>query len=123
MEESKESNEQEIAKLQQSLQEMQKKIDEKDGFLVTECVAAQKEIKEPASVVKEIKVTAEDTDQIEALTVEVDRLKVSTLYAFLPANIIFTLEVPLFCVFLFGSCTFASSKIMFPSIAHVCLFS
>ena len=78
-----ESKEQEVAKLQQALQdlkkEMQKKIDEKDELLVKERAAAQKAIEEVSSSVVENPVTVVDTAKIETLTAEVDRLKVILL--------------------------------------------
>ncbi|KAK9684902.1 hypothetical protein RND81_10G241200 [Saponaria officinalis] len=76
-----ESKEQEIAKLQQSLQDMQKsmqkKIDEKDELLAQERAAAQKAIEEAASSVIETPVTVVDTEKLETLTAELDRLQES----------------------------------------------
>ncbi|KAK3036849.1 hypothetical protein RJ639_031467, partial [Escallonia herrerae] len=67
---------QEIAKLQHSLQSMQIKVDETNTLLVNECEAAQKAIEEASSIIKETPVPVEDTEKIEALTAEVERLKV-----------------------------------------------
>lgn len=75
-----ESKEQEIAKLQQSLQDMQRRVDETNNLLVKEREAAQKAVVEAAtaaaSVVKETTVTIEDTEKIDTLMEEVDNLKV-----------------------------------------------
>ena len=75
-----ESKEQEIAKLQQSLQDMQRRVDETNKLLVKEREAAQKAVAEAAtaaaSVVKETTVTIEDTEKIDTLMEEVDNLKV-----------------------------------------------
>ncbi|XP_057518860.1 myosin-9-like isoform X2 [Amaranthus tricolor] len=76
-----ESKEQEIAKLQQSLQDMQRRVDETNKLLVKEREAAQKAVAEAAtaaaSVVKETTVTIEDTEKIDTLMEEVDNLKIS----------------------------------------------
>ncbi|KAL3517670.1 hypothetical protein ACH5RR_020259 [Cinchona calisaya] len=66
---------QEIAKLQQSLQDMQSKVDESNALLVKERVAAQKAIAEASTIVKETPVPVEDTEKIDALTTEVENLK------------------------------------------------
>ncbi|XP_021770214.1 myosin-9-like [Chenopodium quinoa] len=72
-----ESKEQEIAKLQQSLQDMQRRNDETNELLVKEREASQKGVIEAASVVKETPVTVEDTEKIETLSAEINYLKVS----------------------------------------------
>ncbi|KAL2934752.1 Myosin-11 [Bienertia sinuspersici] len=72
-----ESKDQEITKLQQSLQDMQKRIDETNDLLVKEREAAQKAVTEATSVAKETPVTVEDTEKIETLTAEIDNLKAS----------------------------------------------
>ncbi|XP_021768866.1 myosin-9-like [Chenopodium quinoa] len=72
-----ESKEQEIAKLQQSLQDMQRRNDETNELLVKEREASQKAVIEAASVVKETPVTVEDTEKIETLIAEINYLKVS----------------------------------------------
>lgn len=74
-----ESKDNEIAKLQQSLQEMQERIDETNNSLIKERETAQKAVIEAAaaaSVVKETPVTVEDTEKIETLTAEINNLKV-----------------------------------------------
>ncbi|GAB4830499.1 hypothetical protein Ancab_020210 [Ancistrocladus abbreviatus] len=71
-----ESKEQEISKLQQSLQEMQIKIDETNALVVKEREASRKATEEAAATaVKETPVPFEDTEKIERLTAEVDGLK------------------------------------------------
>ncbi|XP_010679210.1 myosin-9 isoform X2 [Beta vulgaris subsp. vulgaris] len=72
-----ESKQQEIAKLQKSLQDMQSKIDESNDLLVKEREASQKAVIEAASVVKETTVAVEDTEKIDTLNVEIDNLKAS----------------------------------------------
>ncbi|GAB2298327.1 hypothetical protein Dimus_032396 [Dionaea muscipula] len=73
-----ESKEKEISKLQQSLQEMQLKIDEANALLVKEREAGRKAIEEAAATaVKETPVPVEDTEKIDRLTAEVDHLQVS----------------------------------------------
>jgi len=71
-----ESKDQEISKLQQSLQEMQKRIDETIDKLAKDHVAAQKASQEVAFVVKETPVTAEDAEKNGALMAEIEALKV-----------------------------------------------
>ncbi|KAI8523006.1 hypothetical protein RHMOL_Rhmol13G0041100 [Rhododendron molle] len=66
---------QEIAKLQNSLQTMQSKVDETNELLVKEREAAQKAIEEASSVVKETPVLVQDTERIETLSTEVQNLK------------------------------------------------
>lgn len=76
-----ESKEQESSKLQQSLKEMQKKLDETNALLIEERAAAKRAIEEAAaSAVKETPVPVEDTKKIESLSAEVDKLKVSLTY-------------------------------------------
>ncbi|CAK9140657.1 unnamed protein product [Ilex paraguariensis] len=67
---------QEIVKMQHSLQAMQSKVDETNELLVKECEAAQKAIEEASSLVKETPVPVENTEKVEALTSEVENLKV-----------------------------------------------
>ncbi|XP_057512507.1 myosin-9-like isoform X5 [Actinidia eriantha] len=66
---------QEIAKLQNSLQAMQNKVDETNVLLVIEREAALKAMEEASSVVKETPVFVQDTERIETLTTEVENLK------------------------------------------------
>ncbi|CAL5343097.1 unnamed protein product [Camellia sinensis] len=70
-----EAKTQEIAKLQNSLQVMQSKIDETNALLVKEREAARKAIEEAPPVIKETRVFVEDTKKVELLTAEVNNLK------------------------------------------------
>ncbi|CAE5960337.1 unnamed protein product [Arabidopsis arenosa] len=70
-----EEKNQEIKKLQSSLEEMRKKVDETNVLLVKEREAAKKAIEEAPPVVTETQVLVEDTQKIEALTEEVEGLK------------------------------------------------
>ncbi|KAG8389237.1 hypothetical protein BUALT_Bualt02G0208000 [Buddleja alternifolia] len=63
------------AKMQQSLEAMQSKVDEANALVLKEREASQKAIEEAASIVKETPVPVEDTAKIEALTEEVEKLK------------------------------------------------
>ncbi|KAL2345815.1 hypothetical protein Fmac_007100 [Flemingia macrophylla] len=72
-----ESKAQEIAKLQNSLQERQNKIDEINAMLVKERENAKKVIEEAPPIVKEIQVIIEDTKKIESLTGDVESLQTS----------------------------------------------
>lgn len=71
-----EAKAQEIAKLQNSLQALQSKVDETSTLLTKEKEAAKKAIEEASSVVKETPVPVEDTAKIESLNSEVENLKV-----------------------------------------------
>ena len=71
-----EAKAQEIAKLQNSLQAMQAKVDETNALLVKEKEAARKAIEEAPPVIKETPVIVEDTKKVESLTEEVESLKV-----------------------------------------------
>ncbi|XP_010470351.1 PREDICTED: myosin-11-like [Camelina sativa] len=70
-----EEKNQEIKKLQSSLEEMRKKVEETNVLLVKEREAAKKAIEEAPPVVTETQVLVEDTQKIEALTEEVEGLK------------------------------------------------
>ncbi|XP_021888669.1 myosin-9 isoform X1 [Carica papaya] len=72
-----EAKAQEVAKLQNSLEEMQKKIDETNALLIKEQEAAKKAIEEAPPVIKETQVLVEDTKKVESLTEEVENLKAS----------------------------------------------
>ncbi|KAK7332844.1 hypothetical protein VNO80_29600 [Phaseolus coccineus] len=72
-----ESKAQEIAKLQNLLQETQNKVDETNALLIKEREAARKAIEEAPPVVQETQVIVEDTQKIESLTVEIESLKTS----------------------------------------------
>ncbi|XLR26509.1 myosin-11-like [Arachis ipaensis] len=72
-----ESKAQEISKLQNSLQEMQGKLDETNALLVKERENVKKVTIEATPVIQEKEVIVEDTAKIDALTAEVERLKTS----------------------------------------------
>ncbi|RDX83086.1 Myosin-11, partial [Mucuna pruriens] len=72
-----ETKAQEIAKLQNLLQEMQNKVDETNAMLVKERENAKKAIEEAPPVVEETQVIVVDTEKIESLTIEVESLKTS----------------------------------------------
>ncbi|XP_022892536.1 myosin-11-like isoform X1 [Olea europaea var. sylvestris] len=72
-----ETKAQEIAKLQNSLEDMQKKVEETNAVLVNEREAARKAIEEAPPVIKETPVYIEDTKKIDSLTKEVESLKAS----------------------------------------------
>lgn len=67
-------------KLQNSLQGMQNKVNETNALLVKEREVAQKAIEEAAAAVKETPVHIEDTEKIEALSAEVETLKVMLVF-------------------------------------------
>ncbi|KAM6577070.1 hypothetical protein CsatB_028907 [Cannabis sativa] len=70
-----EAKAQEVTKLQNSLQEMQSKVDETNALLVKEREAAKKAIEEAPPVIQETQVLVEDTEKIDSLKAEVDGLK------------------------------------------------
>ncbi|PON73461.1 Myosin [Trema orientale] len=70
-----EAKAQEVTKLQNSLQEMQNKVDETNALLVKEREAAKKAIEEAPPVIKETQVLVEDTKKIDSLKSEVEGLK------------------------------------------------
>ncbi|KAL2325366.1 hypothetical protein Fmac_024424 [Flemingia macrophylla] len=72
-----ESKAQEIAKLQNSLQEMQSKFEETNALLIKERDNAKKAVEEAPPVIQETKVIVEDTQKIDTLTAEVESLKAS----------------------------------------------
>lgn len=63
--------------MQQSLEAMQRKVDETNALLIKEREAAQKAIEEASSIVQETPVPVEDTAKIDALSAEVENLKVN----------------------------------------------
>ncbi|XP_073114832.1 myosin-9 isoform X4 [Elaeis guineensis] len=69
--------EEEITKLQSSLQATQNKVDETNAMLVKEREAARKAIEEAPPVIKETTVLVQDTEKIDSLTAEVEHLKAS----------------------------------------------
>ncbi|XP_052186371.1 myosin-9-like isoform X2 [Diospyros lotus] len=71
-----EAKAQEIAKLQNSLQVMQTKIDETNALLIKEQEAARKAIEEAPPVIQETQVFVEDTEKVESLSAEVNGLQV-----------------------------------------------
>ncbi|KAK4385486.1 Myosin-11 [Sesamum angolense] len=70
-----EAKAQDIAKMQNLMEEMQKKVDETNALLVKEREAAKKAIEEAPPVIKETPVYVEDTKKLESLKEEVDSLK------------------------------------------------
>ncbi|EYU46481.1 hypothetical protein MIMGU_mgv1a018273mg, partial [Erythranthe guttata] len=66
---------QDMVKLQQSLEAMQKKVEETNALLLKEREAAQKAIEEASSIVQETPVPVEDTAKIEALAEELEKIK------------------------------------------------
>ncbi|KAG2696674.1 hypothetical protein I3760_07G070000 [Carya illinoinensis] len=72
-----EAKSQEIAKLQNSLQELQNKVEESNALLVKEREFAKQAIEEAPPVIKETQVLVEDTQKIDSLTAEVQSLKAS----------------------------------------------
>ncbi|KAK1288090.1 hypothetical protein QJS10_CPB19g01162 [Acorus calamus] len=71
-----EAKAQEIAKLQNSLQVMQNKMEDANALLVKEREAARKAIAEAPPVIKETQVLVHDTAKIDSLTAELEILKV-----------------------------------------------
>ena len=71
-----EAKAQEVTKLQNSLQEMQSKVDETNALLVKEREAVKKAIEEAPPVIKETQVLVEDTEKNNSLKAEVEGLKV-----------------------------------------------
>ncbi|KAL5768174.1 hypothetical protein ACOSP7_014744 [Xanthoceras sorbifolium] len=72
-----EAKAQEVAKFQNSLQEMQTKLDEANALLVKEREAVKQAVEEAPPVIKETQVLVEDTKKIDSLTEEVESLKTS----------------------------------------------
>ncbi|KAL8137294.1 hypothetical protein V2J09_003295 [Rumex salicifolius] len=71
-----EAKEQEILKLNQSLKEMQTKVDEANSLATQERENAKKALEEAAAIAaKEVPVPVEDTEKVESLTAELDSLK------------------------------------------------
>ncbi|XP_043721670.1 myosin-11-like isoform X2 [Telopea speciosissima] len=70
-----EAKTQEIAKLQNSLQDMQIKVDETNALLVEERENARKAVEEAPPVIKETPVIVQDTEKIDTLTAAVENLK------------------------------------------------
>ncbi|WZY97265.1 hypothetical protein YC2023_069594 [Brassica napus] len=70
-----EAKTQEITKLQSSLEEMRKKVDETNALLVKEREAAKKAAEEAPPVIQETQVLVEDTKKIELMTEELESVK------------------------------------------------
>ncbi|OEL22803.1 Myosin-11, partial [Dichanthelium oligosanthes] len=70
-----EAKAQEIAKLQETLHDMQLQVEEAKAMVVKEREAARKAIEEAPPVIKETPVLVEDTEKINSLTAEVEQLK------------------------------------------------
>jgi len=66
----------EIAKMQDTLHEMQLEVDEANSLLIKEREAARKAIEEAPPVIKETPVLVQDTEKINSLAAEVEQLKV-----------------------------------------------
>lgn len=75
-----ETKAQETAKLQEALHALQIQVDEANVRIIQEREAAQKAIEEAQPVIKETPVIVQDTEKINALTAEVERLKVGNLH-------------------------------------------
>ena len=71
-----EAKAQEIAKLQETLHDMQLQVEEAKAMVVKEREAARKAIEDAPPVIKETPVLVEDTEKINSLTAEVEQLKV-----------------------------------------------
>lgn len=71
-----ETKAQEIAKSQEALEAMQKKVDEANALVVKEREAAKKAIEEAPPVIQETPVYVEDTKKVESLMEENNSLKV-----------------------------------------------
>ncbi|CDY31130.1 BnaA08g26800D [Brassica napus] len=70
-----EAKTQEQAKLQSSLEEMRKKVEEANALLVKEREAAKKAAEEAPPVIQETQVLVEDTKKIELMTEELESVK------------------------------------------------
>lgn len=77
-----EAKAQEITKLQSSLEEMKKKVDETNALLVKEREAAKKAAEEAPPVIQETQVLVEDTKKIELMTEELESVKVLSVGAY-----------------------------------------
>ncbi|KAK9059845.1 hypothetical protein SSX86_020549 [Deinandra increscens subsp. villosa] len=71
-----EAKAQDMIKFQNSLDAMQKKLDEANEMAVKEIEAARKAMEEAPAVIEEKEIVIEDTKKIESLSEEVDNLKV-----------------------------------------------
>lgn len=71
-----EAKTQEIAKLQETLHDLQLQVEEAKTMATKEREAARKAIEEAPPVIKETPVLVEDTEKVNSLTAEVDQLKV-----------------------------------------------
>ncbi|XP_039032382.1 myosin-17-like [Hibiscus syriacus] len=74
-----EAKSQEIAKLQDTLHEMQLQVEEAKSMAIKEREAARKAIEEAPPVIKETPVIVQDTERINSLSSEVEELKVLLL--------------------------------------------
>lgn len=75
-----ETKAQEIAKLQEALQSMRTQVEEANDRVIKEREATRKAIEEAPPLIKETPVVVQDTAKIDALTDEVESLKVRTLH-------------------------------------------
>lgn len=67
---------QEIVKLCEALQAMQKQVEEANARVIKEREAASKALEKTPPIIKEIAVMVQDTTKFDALTSEVESLKV-----------------------------------------------
>ncbi|XP_039117225.1 myosin-17-like isoform X2 [Dioscorea cayenensis subsp. rotundata] len=74
-----EAKAQEIAKLQETLHELQLQVEEANSLLIKEREAARKAIEDAPPVIKETPVLVQDTEKIDSLTAEVEQLKTSLI--------------------------------------------
>ena len=74
-----EAKTQETSKLQEALQEMKRQVEEAQSLVAKEREAARKAIEEMPPVIKEAPVLVHDTEKIDALTAEVENLRVKSL--------------------------------------------
>ncbi|KAJ8759449.1 hypothetical protein K2173_006986 [Erythroxylum novogranatense] len=72
-----EAKAQEVAKFQNSVEEMQKKLEEANALIVQEREATMKAIDEAPPVIKETQVLVEDTEKITSLKEELENLQAS----------------------------------------------
>lgn len=80
-----EAKAQEIAKLQETLHELQLQVEEANSLLIKEREAARKAIEDAPPVIKETPVLVQDTEKIDSLTAEVEQLKVTMISIYVTA--------------------------------------
>ncbi|KAG6430282.1 hypothetical protein SASPL_108346 [Salvia splendens] len=97
-----EAKNQEIAKLQSSMEEMQKKVDEVNALVIKEREASKKAIEVAPPVIKETPVYVEDTEKIESLKGELDNIKLGYARKAAKDSIVFSHGLKIFMVKLFS---------------------